>query len=167
MDTSDDYKAIISEEKLCVKHGNVSKLESGKKVYFGDGTEETIDTIIFWTGYKFCYPFFDPEDNIVDFNESEDRGTDFGPLYMKIWSCREPGIMFPGLVYKIFLASCVFERQLMLCAQYIKGQIELPSTQEMLDDYYNEKKRLEGKGTYFAFSKVNWAFKYCEKMAKL
>ena len=47
MDTSDDYKAIINEEKLCVKHGNVSKLESGKKVYFGDGTDETIDTIIF------------------------------------------------------------------------------------------------------------------------
>ena len=37
----------------------------------------------------------------------------------------------------------------------------------MLDDYYAEKKRLDGKGDIFAFGKTNPVEEYYEKMAKL
>ena len=39
---------------------------------FGDGTEEEIDTIIYCTGYKYWFPFLDPEDHIIEFEQNAD-----------------------------------------------------------------------------------------------
>ena len=52
---------------------NVSKIKE-ESVIFEDGSELEIDTIIYATGYKYCLPFFDPEDKIVEFEDNTNSG---------------------------------------------------------------------------------------------
>ena len=169
LEKSDDYKDLIEDGRLVVKNGNVSELMKGKQVIFGDGSQETIDTIIYWTGYKYCFPFFDPDDKLLDYEGDEwDRGTHFGPLYKKIFLAKYPRIMFWGMTYRIFLSMTTFERQAIICSQFIKGDITLPSIREMITEVEEETKRLKEEGeNFFEFGKANCEFKYHEELVKM
>ena len=169
LEKSDDYRDIIEDGRLVVKNGNVTEMMKDKQVVFGDGTQETIDTVIYCTGYKYWFPFFDSNDQLLDYNGSElDRGTQFGQLYKKIFLAKYPRIMFLGMTYRIFLSMTVFERQAMICSQFIKGEITLPCTREMLAEIEEETKRLKEEGeNYFEFGKANCEFKYHEELSKM
>lgn len=81
---SEDYSEARENGRLKIRKGNVSKITEDS-VIFGDGNEEKIDTIIYATGYKYCMPFFDPNDGIIEFDSKADRGFYFGPLYKKMF----------------------------------------------------------------------------------
>ena len=82
------YAEIVSEGKLEVKSGGITKIDQDS-VYFGDGSDEKIDTIIYATGYYYSLPFIDPKNGIIEWDacsssESESQcreGFYFGPLY--------------------------------------------------------------------------------------
>ena len=86
LEKSQLYAEPISEGTLEVKSGNITKIDQGK-VYFGDGSDEEIDTIIYTTGYYYSVPFIDPNDGIIEWDSCSDakikdsEGFYFGPLY--------------------------------------------------------------------------------------
>ena len=122
------------EYKLC----NVTKIHKNS-VTFGDGSEEDIDTIIYATGYKYCLPFFDPNDKIVEFEGGGDRGFYFGPLYKKMFSINHPNIIFLGVIQRAGALYLTYERQAQLVKQYVMGELTLPSKEEMLLSLEEEK----------------------------
>ena len=71
--TSDDFDSLVDSKKLIAKEGNVIKMMTDKQIEFGDGSQETIDTVIYCTGYQICLPFIDPEDNLLEFDNSSER----------------------------------------------------------------------------------------------
>lgn len=116
LEKSEDYAEIRERGLLQVKRGNVAQITKDS-VIFGDGSEEQIDTIIYATGYKYCMPFFDPEDHIVEFDQGGDRGFYLGPLYKKMFCINEPKIFFIGLVEKLALIHPTYERQVLLAKE--------------------------------------------------
>ena len=121
------------------KTSSVSKITKNT-VIFEDGTEDSYDIIIYATGYRNCFPFFDPADKIIEFENGGDRGQYFGPLYRKLFSINYPDIIFIGLVERASTLYITFERQALLAKQYILGELQLPSKADMLSSLEDEKK---------------------------
>ena len=76
------HPTVNSELLYTIRHGKImpkSGIEAfhDKTVIFDNGEVETFDTIIFATGYKISFPFFDKE--LIDFSDSVDI-----PLYQKM-----------------------------------------------------------------------------------
>ena len=86
---------------------------------FDDGSEESFDIILFATGYKYCFPFFDLNDKIIEFDDNIDNGNYFGPLYRKMFLIDNPNLMFIGLIERTTLLFLSFERQALLAKQFI------------------------------------------------
>ena len=139
------YKEAREQGMLEIKTGNVTQIKESS-VVFGDQSEEPIDTIIYATGYKFWYPFFDPNDKIVEFDEGGNWGRYFGPIYKKMFCVNEPGIIFIGLVEKLLSIMSIFERQVLLAKQYILGDLKLPSKEDMLDSLQSELEKNDELG---------------------
>ena len=59
-------------------------------VRFADGSEEEIDLVVYCTGYKITFPFFDPE----VFSAPDNRL----PLYRRVVSVERPGLYFIGFI---------------------------------------------------------------------
>jgi len=89
---SSNFKKYKDEGKVIIKSGdNITFTED--KVKFEDGTEQSIDVVIFCTGYQYKFPFL-KDDSII---KIEHNGQYFGPLYKRIFSINEPTLIFIGL----------------------------------------------------------------------
>ena len=62
----------------------------GRGVRFTDGSTEDIDLVIWCTGYKITFPFFDPDLISAPDNEI--------PLYLRVVAPEHPGLYFIGLL---------------------------------------------------------------------
>ncbi|CAI2366978.1 unnamed protein product [Moneuplotes crassus] len=142
LEKSEDYKDIQDQNLLEIKSGNITEIKKDS-VVFGDDSEEQIDTIIYATGYKYSFPFIDPDQKIVEFDSKRTNGCYFGPLYKKMFCINEPNLFFIGLVQYLPLMHSTFERQILLAKEVIQGKITLPSKQEMLDDFTLEVRNHE------------------------
>src|SRR5262249_46393717 len=69
---------------------NIERFSGGRGVRFADGSEEELDLIIYCTGYKITFPFFDH-----DLLEAPDNNF---PLYRRVVSIQHPTLFFIGLV---------------------------------------------------------------------
>jgi len=69
---------------------NIQAFTGGKTVRFVDGTEEEIDLVVYCTGYKISFPFFDPEVLSAPDNRL--------PLYRRVVSIERPGLYFIGFI---------------------------------------------------------------------
>ena len=74
----------------------------------------------------------------------------------------EPNIYFIGLVEKLALIHSTYERQILLAKQYITGDLQLPSKDEMMDDLKEELKLYEEnnieKSRFYKFNKTVYSF---------
>ncbi|CAI2366805.1 unnamed protein product [Moneuplotes crassus] len=145
LEKSEDYKDIQNQNLLEIKSGNIDEIKEDS-VVFGDGSEEQIDTIIYATGYKYSFPFIDPDQKIVEFDSKGTNGSYFGPLYKKMFCINEPNIFFIGVVERILIIHSTYERQILLAKEVIQGKITLPSKQEMLEDLASEIENHEKYG---------------------
>ena len=161
VDQPGDFSELQEKGLLEVIPGNISKINENK-VIFGDGSEQLIDTIIYATGYKYCIPFIDPEDKIVEFSDSTDRGFYFGPLYKRMFCINEPNLFFIGMVEKAPLIHPAYERQILLAKEKILGLITLPSKEEMLADLDREIRENEESGEsidkFFRFNTKGYSY---------
>lgn len=137
-DIKDSFPEQIESKQLEIKLSAISRITKNGAM-FEDGTEESFDIIIYATGYKFCFPFFDPDDDIIKFESGTDRGMYFGPLYKRMFAINQPNIMFVGLIERAAALYITFERQAQLVKQYIIGELELPPKEDMLEDLETEK----------------------------
>ncbi|MFI4962937.1 MAG: flavin-containing monooxygenase [Legionellales bacterium] len=98
------HPTINSELLYFIRHGKIKPRPGicsfeGKVVHFTDGTCAEFDTIIFATGYKIHFPFFDKE--LIDFSASTKiplyrkmMHPDFDTLYF-IGLCQPQGCIWP------------------------------------------------------------------------
>ena len=96
---------------------------AGSKVYFHDGSNADADAVIYCTGYKVTFPFFDP-----GFVSAPDNEL---PLYLRCFHLEHPGLMFAGLAQPLGAIMPLVEAQGRLFARYLTGEYELPELEEM------------------------------------
>src|SRR5215207_3006565 len=101
---------------------NVRELR-GDRVLFEDGTEEHVDVIVYCTGYKVSFPFFDQ-----GFISAPDNDL---PLYMRTFHPDVEGVYFLGLAQPLGAIMPMAERQSKWIAELLTGSYELPSKEEM------------------------------------
>jgi hypothetical protein len=101
---------------------NVEELQ-GDRVRFEDGSVEQIDVIIYATGYKITFPFFDPEFLSAPENQF--------PLYKRIFKPGIDDLAFVGFAQTTPTLFPFCELQSKLVARYAGGDYALPSPTEM------------------------------------
>ena len=102
---------------------NIDRFAGGRTVRFVDGSEEEIDLVIYCTGYKVTFPFF--EESV--FSASDNRL----PLYRRVVSVEHPGLYFIGFIQPLGAIMPLAEAQAEWVADLLSGRGTLPSPAEM------------------------------------
>ncbi|MDP1987578.1 flavin-containing monooxygenase, partial [Phenylobacterium sp.] len=102
---------------------NIAEL-MGDQVRFEDGSVETVDAIIYATGYKISFPFFDDPDLKPD---AENRF----PLFKRMMKPGVPNLFFMGLAQPLPTLVNFAEQQTKLAAACLTGRYVPPPRAEM------------------------------------
>jgi dimethylaniline monooxygenase (N-oxide forming) len=129
---SDLILSRIAHGEVTPKPG-IERLE-GDSVRFTDGTVEQVDVIVWATGYKMTFPFFDEH-----FLSAPDNSL---PLYQRVFPPAIPNLAFIGLVQPLGAVMPIAERQSVLVAEQIAGRYTLPARSAMLADIERERQAI-------------------------
>jgi dimethylaniline monooxygenase (N-oxide forming) len=102
---------------------NIERFAGGRTVRFLNGSEEEIDLVVYCTGYKISFPFFDRSLLSADDNRL--------PLYRRVVSVEHPGLFFIGLIQPLGAIMPLAESQAEWVADLLEGRGGLPSAEEM------------------------------------
>jgi thioredoxin reductase len=102
---------------------NIGRFAGGRTVRFVDGSEEDVDLVVYCTGYKITFPFFDEGLIAAEGNRL--------PLYRRVVSVEHPGLYFIGFVQPLGAIMPVAEAQAEWVADLLGGRGTLPSPAEM------------------------------------
>ena len=94
----------------------------GQRVQFADGSVETVDVIIYATGYKVSFPFFSSD--VV-----APQGNDL-PLFLRIFPLQREDLFFVGLAQPVGAVMPLAEAQAKLIAEQLTGSYDLPDAAE-------------------------------------
>ncbi len=122
---SSDLLPRIGHGRVKVKP-NIQRLE-GDSVRFVDGSVEKIDRIVYCTGYKISFPFFDHE--LLD-----PSGDNRIELYRRVVHPDLPGLWFIALVQPLGAMMPIAELQSEWVADVFEGKVALPPRPEMVAD---------------------------------
>jgi dimethylaniline monooxygenase (N-oxide forming) len=117
---------------------NIKELQ-GDKVQFVDGSVENIDAIIYATGYKISFPFFDK--NVLPY-----EGNDL-PLFKRMISPRYDNLMFLGLVQPLCSIMPIAELQSSFMGDYLLGKYRLPEKETMEKVMLEEHEMMKSRYT--------------------
>ena len=106
----------------------------GRRVRFEDGSESIVDAVIYCTGYKVTFPFFDP-----GFVTALDNDL---PLWRHLIRPGDRSLFFVGLVQPLGAIMPVAEAQSRLIADHVSGRYVLPSRQQMEAEMDRERRRM-------------------------
>jgi dimethylaniline monooxygenase (N-oxide forming) len=115
-----------------IQHGtiepkpNVASFEGGQRVRFADGTEVEADVVVYCTGYKITFPFFDEQLISAPDNHIE--------LFRRVFHPDVPNAFFIGLLQPLGAIMPLAEAQGAWVADYLLGDYELPARSELLAD---------------------------------
>ena len=101
---------------------NLSRFE-GSEAVFTDGTRAHVDVVVYATGYRITFPFFDEE--LVSAKDNRIS------LYSRVFHPDMPDLAFIGLVQPLGAIMPIAEEQGRLVADHLAGTYALPSRQEM------------------------------------
>jgi dimethylaniline monooxygenase (N-oxide forming) len=104
---------------------NIASLERDS-VRFTDGSEVHADIIVYCTGYKITFPFFDP-----DFLAAPDNHIE---LFRRVFHPEIPGLYFIGLLQPLGAIMPLAEAQGAWVGDYLRGEYALPSPSELRAD---------------------------------
>jgi len=104
---------------------NIDRLE-GDQVVFTDGTSVRADLVVYCTGYKIAFPFFD--EGLVSVKDNQVR------LYKFMFHPSVAGLYFLGLIQPLGAIMPIAERQSHLIARHLTGAYALPEQAEMERD---------------------------------
>jgi hypothetical protein len=111
---------------------NVAELQ-GDRVRFTDGSVEQVDAIIYATGYKITFPFFDPELVSAPGNAL--------PLYKRMFKPGMDDLAFIGFGQALPTLFPFVEIQAKLAARWLAGDWVPPSPSEMEDEIGRDLRR--------------------------
>jgi len=121
---SDTILSRITHGAIKVKP-NISEL-CGNKVAFVDGTEVEADLVVYCTGYKVTFPFFDE-----DFISAPDNDL---PLYRRVFKPGVDNVFFVGLLQPLGAIMPLAEAQGRWIASHLRGEYALPSETDVQAD---------------------------------
>jgi len=102
---------------------NIDRFSGGRTVGFADGSKEEIDLVVYCTGYKITFPFFED-----DFFAAKDNRL---RLYRRVVSVEHPGLFFIGFVQPLGAIMPIAEAQSEWAADVLGGRGMLPAAAEM------------------------------------
>jgi cation diffusion facilitator CzcD-associated flavoprotein CzcO len=114
-----------------IQHGrvqpkpNIQALD-GDHVEFVDGTRAPVDVVVYCTGYKITFPFFDE-----DFVAAPDNHIE---LFRRVFHPKYPDLGFIGLLQPLGSVMPLAEEQGRWLADYLRGRYALPAPAALADD---------------------------------
>jgi cation diffusion facilitator CzcD-associated flavoprotein CzcO len=126
---SDDILTRLTHGDITPKP-NLARLTE-RTVVFADGSEERADVIVYGTGYKVSFPFFDP-----DFVSAP--GNDL-PLYRRVFHPEIGGLYFIALLQPLGATMPLAEAQSEWVCDHLTGRYTLPPQTELLADIKRER----------------------------
>ncbi len=115
---SQDFLSLAGHGKIKIKP-NIREL-AGKEIIFEDGSTVQAEVLIYATGYKITFPFF--EENFL----SVERDNDI-QLYRRVVHPEHEHLYFLGLVQPLGAIMPVAERQAEWIAKLLSHEVVLPS----------------------------------------
>lgn len=113
---------------------NIDRFLGERTVRFVDGSEEEIDLVVYCTGYKMTFPFFDPEVLSAPDNRL--------PLYRRVVSVERPGLYMIGFIQPLGPLMPLAEAQCEWVADLIGGRAALPAPAEMRREIESEERKM-------------------------
>jgi cation diffusion facilitator CzcD-associated flavoprotein CzcO len=114
---------------------NIDRFAGGRTVRFVDGSEEEIDLVVYCTGYKISFPFFDE-----DLVSARDNRLS---LYRRVVSIDHPGLYFVGLIQPLGAIMPLAEAQAEWVADLLGGRGTLPSPSVMRSEAAAAEKKMK------------------------
>jgi cation diffusion facilitator CzcD-associated flavoprotein CzcO len=105
----------------------------GDRVRFADGSVERVDAIVYATGYRISFPFFDPGFLSAPANRL--------PLYKRMFKPGIDDLAFVGLAQAIPTLFPFAECQSKLLARWLAGEWALPTPEEMEREIAADERR--------------------------
>ena len=112
---------------------NIERLE-GDRIRFVDGSEEKADVLVYCTGYKVSFPFFDPA-----FVSATDNDL---PLFRRVFHPEIPGLFFVGLLQPLGAIMPLADAQSEWIAAHLRGEYALPERSEIEADMERERRTM-------------------------
>jgi dimethylaniline monooxygenase (N-oxide forming) len=112
---------------------NIDRLE-GDRVVFTDGSSLHADLVIYCTGYKVTFPFFD--DGFIAAPDNDLR------LYRRVFHPDVANVFFIGLLQPLGAIMPLADAQSRWVADYLAGRYALPDAATMRKDIEDERKRM-------------------------
>ncbi|HWD65331.1 MAG TPA: NAD(P)-binding domain-containing protein [Solirubrobacteraceae bacterium] len=124
----DAHPTISADFLNRVSHGEVTwkpnlRRLDGDRVTFEDGTSEPVDVIVWCTGYKVTFPFFDEE-----FISAPDNDL---PLFRRVFKPGIDNLAFISLLQPLGATMPLAEAQGRWIAAYLRGAYHLPPRGQM------------------------------------
>ena len=138
-DLGDAHPTISADFLNRVAHGeiaykpNIAELQ-GDRVRFEDGSVEPIDTIVWCTGYKVTFPFFD-----ADLISAPDNDL---PLFRRVFHPELDNVFFVGLLQPLGAIMPLAEAQGQWIAAYLRGEYALPDRGSLRADIEHERAKM-------------------------
>ena len=138
-DLGDAHPTISADFLNRIAHGevgwkpNIAEL-LGDRVRFEDGSIEEIDTIVYCTGYKVTFPFFDPD--LISAPEND------LPLFRRVFHPDVDNVFFVGLLQPLGAIMPLAEAQGQWIAAYLRGEYALPGPTELRQDMERERAKM-------------------------
>jgi dimethylaniline monooxygenase (N-oxide forming) len=112
---------------------NIERLGSDW-VQFADGSRVHADVVVYCTGYRITFPFFDEQ-----FLSAPDNRIE---LFRRVFAPDHPSLAFVGLLQPLGAIMPLAEAQGRWIAAYLEGEYHLPSRGGMLKDIRRDNDRM-------------------------
>jgi Flavin-binding monooxygenase-like len=122
-----------------IQHGtvtpkpNIARLD-GEHVVFADGSREHADVVVYCTGYKISFPFFDPELISAPDNHIE--------LFRRVFHPDLPDVFFVALLQPLGATMPLAEAQGQWIAAYLRGEYLLPESAALRADIERDQRAM-------------------------
>jgi dimethylaniline monooxygenase (N-oxide forming) len=129
---SDDILSRMAHGTITAKPNIASLTRDG--VRFADGTEVEADVVVYCTGYKVTFPFFDP--GLVSAPDND------LPLFRRTFHPDFADLFFIGLLQPLGAIMPIAEVQSRWVSDYLRGRYALPAPGELRADIERERERM-------------------------
>jgi dimethylaniline monooxygenase (N-oxide forming) len=129
---SDDILSRMAHGTITAKPNIASLTRTG--VRFADGSEVEADVVVYCTGYKVTFPFFEPELIAAPGNDL--------PLFRRVFHPDIPDVYFIGLLQPLGAIMPLAELQSEWVCDHLAGRYELPPRHELRADIEAERRAM-------------------------
>jgi dimethylaniline monooxygenase (N-oxide forming) len=129
---SDDLLSRVAHGEIAPKP-NIARLTE-RTVVFADGSEVEADVVVYCTGYRVTFPFF--EESVISAPDND------LPLFRRVFHPDRPDVFFIGLLQPLGAIMPLAAAQSEWVCEYLAGRYALPAPPELRADIERERARM-------------------------